>query len=175
MIEFIHLTSGDGVVRAIPDDEIQRDFPAGPSPEVSLMTTWLKSLGAVVAGFLTAAVVVLLLTWLSALVLFGGEMTARPTPGYLAFNLSYSFVAAVLGGWVSARLAPRAPVWHAVAVTAVMVFLASGGGDGSTAMGVPGWYGTAIQFFIPVGAVFGGLLHARSGTRGNPAGPGVSG
>lgn len=139
------------------------------------MTRWLKSLGAVVAGFLTAAVVVLLLTWLSALALFGGEMSARPTPGYLGFNLTYSFGAAVLGGWVSARLAPRAPVWHAVAVTAVMVFLASGGGDGSTAMGVPEWYGTAIQFFIPVGAVFGGVLYARSGVRDHKAGSGESG
>lgn len=131
------------------------------------MPTFVKSAGAVVAGFASATVTVLVLTWITVLAFFGGDMTAEPAPPYLAVNLSYSFAAAVLAGWLAARLAPRKPFSHAVAV-AVLVFLLSLGGSGAEAEGasqVPSWYGTVLTTVMPVGALLGGWLR----TRGTPA------
>lgn len=127
------------------------------------MPTFLKSAGAVAAGFAAAFVTVLVVTWLAVLVFFRGDMTADPTPPYLAVNLAYSFGAAMLGGWVAARLAPRRPFTHAVGV-ALLIFLLSLGGSGAEAegaSGVPSWYGTVLTTVMPVGALLGGWLRAR--------------
>lgn len=128
------------------------------------MPTFMKSAGAVAAGFAAAFVTVIVLTWLVVLAFFGGDMAADPTPPYLAVNLTYSFGAAVLGGWTAARLAPDRPFTHGVAV-ALLIFLLSLGGSGAEAeggSGVPAWYGTVLTAVMPVGAVLGGWIRTRT-------------
>lgn len=128
------------------------------------MPAILKSVLAVLAGLATAIIMVMLLTLAAVFVFFGGDMTADPTPPYLAVNIAYSFGAAVLGGWVTARLAPAREFTHAVAA-AVVIFLLSFAGTGAEAeanSAVPGWYGTALAALGPTGMVLGGWLGART-------------
>lgn len=128
------------------------------------MPAFLKSVLAVVAGLAASVVTVVVLTWLAVLLFFGGDMSAEPTPLYLALNVAYSFGAAVLGGWVAARLAPRRGLAHAVAA-AVAILLLSFGGSGAEAegaSGVPSWYGTVLSVLAPTGVLLGGWLRVRS-------------
>lgn len=124
------------------------------------MLTALKSIGAVLVGLATGMLVVVALTYVAALILFEGDLTAPPTPGYLLFNIAYSFLAATLAGWLAARLAGWRPLAHAAGVAVLMVALSSAGGSGP-GEGVPAWYGQALTVLMPVGALFGGWLRAR--------------
>jgi len=65
---------------------------------------WTKSFGAVLAGLASGAVLVMALTLAATLLFFGGDFSSPPTRPYLVLNLTYSFGAAVLAGWVAA--------WH---------------------------------------------------------------
>jgi hypothetical protein len=105
--------------------------------------------------------VIMALTYLAALVLFEGDLTAPPTGPYLVLNVGYSFGAATLAGWLAGRLAGSRPLVHAAGVAVLIVLLSSGGGGGA-APGVPGWYGPALTVLMPIGALFGGWLRARS-------------
>ena len=134
----------------------------------------LRSVAAVVLGMLAATVTVMVLTWLAVLLMLGGDMTAAPTTPYLAVNLAYSFGAAALGGWVTARIAARRPVLHAAILAALMLVL-TGFGDGSPEPGVPAWYAPAIGALGAVGALAGGLLRrhgVRSKAPATPRSPG---
>ena len=132
------------------------------------MRAVLRGLGAVFAGLVTGMVVVMGLTYLAVLVLFEGDMTAPPTGPYLALNVGYSFAAAVLAGWLAARLAGSRPWVHAGGVAGVMAILSLGGGS-SPGVGVPGWYGPALTLLMPVGALLGGWVRARSAEDPAPA------
>ena len=132
------------------------------------MKSWLQSVGAVLAGLVAGTVVVMALTYAAAVVLFQGDLTAPPTPAYLALNLTYSFGAAGLAGWLAGRLAPRMPLAHASAVAVVMLLmslLGGGSGESVSASGVPAWYGPVLTVLMPFGALSGGWLLARSASR----------
>ena len=121
-------------------------------------------------GLALGAGVVMALTYAAAVILFQGDLTAPPTPAYLVLNLTYSFGAAALAGWVAGRLAPRMPLGHAAAVAGVMIMMSlggSGGGEPPSVNGVPTWYGPVLTALMPVGALLGGWLNARGASR-NP-------
>jgi hypothetical protein len=132
------------------------------------MLAVLKGIGAVLVGLTTGMVVVMVLTYLAALILFEGDLTAPPTQPYLVLNIAYSFSAATLAGWLAARLAGSKPLVHAAGVAALILVLSSGGGS-SPGVGVPEWYGLALTVLMPVGALFGGWLRARSANERAPA------
>ncbi|HYO46050.1 MAG TPA: hypothetical protein VEY33_05120 [Gemmatimonadota bacterium] len=72
----------------------------------------MRSVLAVLGGFAAMAVVVIVATVLFAQLLYPDADPARPptpTGAWLAVNFAYSLGAAVLGGWLAAYLAPRAP------------------------------------------------------------------
>lgn len=125
-----------------------------------VVTNVLRSVGSVVAGLAAATMAVVVLTWVAVGLMLGGDVTAAPTGPYLAVNLGYSFLAAVLGGWVAARIAAHRPLLHAGIVGAVMLLLALGGEapDGRT----PAWYGTVIGVIGATGALTGGWVRARA-------------
>ena len=50
----------------------------------------------------------------------GAAGMPKPTAPYLVGNLVLSFAAAMIGGWITLRLAPRAPQGHALALAAVV-------------------------------------------------------
>jgi len=125
------------------------------------MRAALRGVGAVLAGLVTGMVVVVALTYLATLILFGGDMNAPPTSPYLAFNIAYSFAAAMLAGWLAARLAGSRPLVHAAGVAALMLILSSGGGGSPDSL-APEWYGPALMVLMPVGALLGGWILGRS-------------
>jgi len=125
------------------------------------MITVLKSIGAVLVGLVTGMVVVMALTYLAAHLFFEGDLTAPPTQPYLVVNIAYSFGAAALAGWLAARLGGSRPLAHASGVALLILLLSSGGGSNPGA-GVPDWYGPALAALMPLGALLGGWLRARS-------------
>jgi len=133
----------------------------------------LRSIGAVLAGFVVMAVTIMVGTIaLTAALIPGGIATMRPPQsgtvapsGYLAANLALSFLAAVLGGYLTVRLAASAPVIHALALGTLlmimgMVTVAQAGDAGSSA-GQPSWYPWVITTLGVVGVMAGGMLRAR--------------
>lgn len=128
----------------------------------------LKSVGAVLAGFLAATVLVMAATLVATSLMLppsGPGMMPEPTPTYLAVNLAYSVGAAVAGGWLAARLAGRAPLGHGMALGTILLVLGlvaaalpSDGTKGSQ----PGWYLYAVALLGWIGATAGGMLRARA-------------
>jgi hypothetical protein len=88
---------------------------------------------------------------------------AAPSAAYLVANLAVSMGAAVLGGWLTARLAPRAALVHVVVLALVLLAMSvapSLGGRGP-APGQPGWYAAAIAIVGVAGVLAGGWIRAR--------------
>lgn len=129
----------------------------------------LRSLGAVVAGFVVATIIVLLSTVIAVKLMLppaGPGMMPEPTGSYLAVNLGCGFLAAIVGGWLAARVAPKAPLGHAMTVGTIMLVLglatAAMESDG-TAGNQPGWYLYALSVLGWIGASIGGLMRSRQG------------
>jgi hypothetical protein len=128
-----------------------------------------RSFLAVLAGYLTLALAVVLLTPVAVWLFIPAEMLKRQPPAYtqayIVANFVYSFVAASLGGWVTARLAPKAPLPHAGALAAMMMLFAVSdivaGGASASARNQPAWYGWAIALTGVVGALLGGWVRAH--------------
>lgn len=123
----------------------------------------MRSVLAVVAGFAAMAVIVIVATIVLAALLHpeaeGGPTT--PTSAWLAVNFAYSFAAAALGGWVTARLAPRAPFGHAVALAALALAFALPGIVGGAQPGQPAWYPPVLAALALAGILIGGRFAAR--------------
>ena len=123
----------------------------------------LRSVGSVVAGYAVMVVLVMLGTFALAAALIPGGMGAMrermksgqpmpaPSATYLASNLALSLAAAVVGGWVTLRLAQRAPAGHlgALCVVLVVMGVVSARMPGSELQ--PGWY----RFAIPLVGIAG--------------------
>lgn len=127
-----------------------------------MIGTALKSVGAVLAGLIAGMSVVVVLTMAATALLFDGDWSAPPTGPYLAVNLLYSFAAAMLAGWVAGKLAGSRPVAHAAGVAILMVVLSLGGSGDDPQPGVPTWYGPSLLILMPLGALAGGGIRARS-------------
>jgi hypothetical protein len=116
----------------------------------------LRSLTAVVAGFLVVVVLILVTTpILVRLLLQPGQ---RPTAAYLIANLLTGFAFAGVGGWVAARLAPRAPLVHVGIMGAIVlgVGLVTAAQGGAARSGQPAWYAWALPFVGAAGVLVGG-------------------
>ena len=125
-------------------------------------TTTLKSIGAVIAGFITVAV---LSVATDAALEAVGILPPQSNPGayvawMLAFALFYRSVYTIVGGYVTARVAPRNPMKH---VVALMVL----GGFGGIAGAISGWhlgnhwYPIALAATGPLFVWLGGVVIVR--------------
>jgi hypothetical protein len=83
----------------------------------------IRSILAVIAGYLAMAIVVVILTMLCVAIFH--LQSGHPTPVYLALNMAYSLAAAALGGWITARIAGRSPIAHGIALGAVILALSA--------------------------------------------------
>ena len=123
----------------------------------------LNSVLAVLGGFVVMAVVVVVTTALAAQALIPGGMKAMTVPGasipraYLAANLGCSAVAALFGGALTARIANRAPLYHGLALAALMVVMSAvsmrQAGDRQ-----PRWYQVTLMTAMPVLALLGAWI-----------------
>lgn len=126
-----------------------------------------RSVGAVLAGFVAATIIVLVSTLIAVALMLppaGPGMMPEPTGSYLAVNLFCGLLAAIFGGWLAARLARRAPLGHAMAVGTIMLVLglavAAMESDGTSGR-QPGWYLYALPLIGWIGASLGGVLRSR--------------
>ncbi|MEH1129871.1 hypothetical protein [Micromonospora sp. CPCC 206061] len=128
--------------------------------------TW-RSVGAVVAGLLLITLLsVVTDTVLETTGIFPSLKEQREhgltTPWMLLLALGYRLVYTAAGGYLTAVLAPRRPVRHAVALGVVGMVL---GAAGAVVTGgwdlVPVWFSVAAVVTTPPLAWFGGWLRSR--------------
>ena len=130
----------------------------------------MRSILCVVAGF-----VVMMAVWMAATAaateliveggLFGaatGPRSALP-PEYFAANLLMSAMGAMLGGWVTARLAPSAEMAHVLALAGLMILMSLPGllGYGESQVAQPQWYIYGLPILCVSAAILGGWLRSR--------------
>jgi len=116
---------------------------------------------ALVAGYATMAVLVIVLTALL------GKLTpdwvaeqGKPRPAYIFVNLGYSFLAAAAGGYVTAWLAAANPLYHVLALGIAVLALAAL--SALQARGKqPIWYALTLVALTPLGVLAGGLVRLR--------------
>jgi N-acetylglucosamine-6-sulfatase len=124
------------------------------------MKAALRSVASIVGGFVVAAVLVMLVTYVASLALVPGfrqDPMAPPTAPYLVANVFGSFLAAVAGGWLAATLAARAPLMHAGGLGLLMLGMTVASG-GEPAPGQPAWYPMTVAVLAALGALAGGGL-----------------
>ena len=121
----------------------------------------LRTFLALAAGFVTMALLVMVITALLAKLTPGwvGE-PGKPNPGYVFVNLGYSFLAAAAGGYVTAWVAAANPLIHVLALGIVVLAIA--------ALSVlqskgeqPIWYQLTLVALTPLGVLAGGLVRLR--------------
>ncbi|MDQ6893021.1 MAG: hypothetical protein M3167_10120 [Acidobacteriota bacterium] len=131
-----------------------------------------RSILAVVAGFAAMSLLVVIATAVAIRLNPGGRGPVHaPTPTYLVVNLCYSALAAVLGGFLAALLAGRAPLVHAGVLAAVVVAMSLVSMKRYAGQ-QPMWYQITLLVLMPTFVLCGGLLLAAvatsSGVRGAP-------
>ncbi len=128
----------------------------------------LRSTGAIVAGFLSVAVLSLatdqVLHMLDVYPPWGEPM--RDTGDNL-LALFYRSVYAVIGGYITARLAPAAPMRHALILGSIGTVLSALGAYAAIAVDMgPAWYPLALVVSaLPLTLVGGRLGHGPQTTR----------
>jgi hypothetical protein len=136
--------------------------PGGPRPAV---LTWLLSLLAVLAG--VVVVVAFSMAMDMAVVKLGlfPAPPVRPPDGLFLEPLVYRSALAVLGAYITARLAPRAPVVHALVLGGLGVAVSLTGAvmtAGRTDLG-PAWYSWALVISTLPLTWLGGVLARKAG------------
>jgi hypothetical protein len=120
-----------------------------------------RSAGAVVAGLLA---IVVLSTAADAVLHAAGvypPFPQRMADGLFALATAYRIVFGVAGCWLTARLAPRNPLRHALALGGIGTVVATAGAAAMWEYG-PGWYSVAIILISFPCAWAGARLHTRT-------------
>lgn len=136
------------------------------------MTPFIRSVLSVLGAFFVVAVLVGLTTTIAARLMSGSAgPDAEPSMPFLAVNLTYSVVFAIVGGYVAATVSDHSPLRHAAALSVFMMLLGLTSwmlNGRQPAPGQPDWYPWAINILVPPTAVLGGILvmrRTRSQTR----------
>ncbi len=113
---------------------------------------------ALAAGFLAMALIVGLVTALLVkLVPDWVGNTGQPRPGYIVVNLGYSFIAAAVGGYVTAWIARGNPLIQVLALALIVLLLSA-----LSALQLRGqqpiWYQLVLVALSPAGVFTGGYI-----------------
>lgn len=121
----------------------------------------LRSFWALLAGFATMELLIAAVTLLLLRGTSGWAGTpSRPSPAYVTANLSCSFLAAVVGGYVCAWMAVNGSL-HTVLTLAIVV-LVFGAISALQVRGLrPAWYQVAQMVVCALGVMAGGLLRLK--------------
>ena len=119
-----------------------------------------RSLAAVLAGLIVAVVMVIMLSWLAAVIVDQPE-SGPPTRAYLALNLLGGALAGMAGGATAAWMAPHTPRGHAYILAAVILLLSLPGLFSAPLPGQPSWYPLALSVLGPASVVIGGVIALR--------------
>lgn len=156
----------NGVRARRPDNSIGAPGPvamlAGTIGELRVII--FKRIGAILAGFLLIA----LLGFITDSILQHLEILPIPTenkfePRHSLLALSYHLLFVLVGGFVTARLAPDRPIAHAVALGVLGVAFSTLGLIAIITQDLaPAWYGWALMVFsVPVTWAGGKLAELR--------------
>ena len=124
----------------------------------------LRSIGAVVLGYVVLALITIVGTSIAARLLLprrAGAPAGSPpvlTPSYLTANLTVSTLAAVVGGYVTARMAPGRSMVHVAVLALLILALSAMSARAPPSAGQPGWYNRILPLLGLVGVVVGGVL-----------------
>ena len=125
------------------------------------MTNVVHGFLALLAGFATMAIVVIVVTAAlqkSVPAWVGTE--ARPRPAYVAVNMGYLFLAAAAGGYVTAWIASLGPLRAVLALSIIVLVLGAISALESKGR-QPLWYQMAVLIITSLGVVAGGLVRLR--------------
>jgi hypothetical protein len=133
----------------------------------------MKSVLAVVAGFVFTVVVTLALDVLMSKIGMFSKNVVDVTTGAWLIAVAYRFVVGTAGAWITAKFAPRRPLFHALILGAIGSAIGLAGLvlamiKGPT-MG-PLWYAFAVLITILPGAYIGGRL-VKEETASDPKSP----
>ena len=122
---------------------------------------WRRT-GAVLAGFLTLAALSLGTDELLHVLRVYPPWGPLRSPGLNALALSYRLVYGVAGGYVTARLAPYAPMHHAVILGIVGSVLSAVGAIVTIPLNLgPAWYPLALVITALPTSAAGGVLYSK--------------
>jgi len=127
----------------------------------------LRSAGAVIAGILVNVILAFIADEiLHRLGVFPPWGVVTYAAGPFALATAYRCVFGVLGAYVTARLAPRAPMWHALLLGWLGVFISSVGVVANIVKPLgPMWYAVALAVVALPLAWLGGWLAVRAESR----------
>jgi hypothetical protein len=111
--------------------------------EAAQPATWRRSVIAVVAGLLTNIIPAVAIDAILHATGIYPPMGERMSDGLFAFASSYRVVAAIVGGYVTARLSPSRPVMHVLVLAGIGIVLSSAGAIAMWDAG-PAWYSLGI-------------------------------
>lgn len=123
----------------------------------------LRSIAAVVVGFFSVALLSLatdqILHMLNVYPPWGQPMYE---PGLNLLALSYRMLFAVVGGYITARLAPAAPMRHVWILAIIGLIAGSAGAIAAISMADfgPNWYPIALAISAVPTTWLGGVLHS---------------
>lgn len=130
------------------------------------MHPWLRSVLAILGGFVVMVAIVLVTTAIAVPAMH--VAMGHPTRSYLAVNLACSFAAATAGGFLAARIAGRSPFGHGIALALLLV--AMSGVSAAQSWGQqPHGYLVALAAGSPLFCILGAWWQAarrRQGARG---------
>lgn len=116
---------------------------------------------ALAAGFLAIALLVAVMTaLLNKLTPSWVTESTHPEPGYIFVNLGYSFLAAAVGGYITAWIAGHNPLIHVLALAIAALLLAALSALQHRGQ-KPIWYLLALVAIMPIGVFAGGLIRLR--------------
>ena len=128
---------------------------------------WLRSIAAVFVGFL--AVVVLSLgtdELFHVLQVYPPWDKPMPQPELNLLALSYRLIYTVLGGYITARLAPHAPMRHVWVLAIIGLVMGTAGAIATIPMNLgPAWYPIALAVTAVPCTWLGGALYRKTLTR----------
>jgi hypothetical protein len=116
---------------------------------------------ALLAGYATIALLVIAITALLTRLTPGWVgKEGRPMPAYAFFNLSYSFLAAAAGGYVTALIAAGNPLVNDLVLALVALAMSALSAIQSRGK-LPIWYALTLVAIMPLGVLAGGLVRLR--------------
>lgn len=133
----------------------------------------LRRIAAIVIGlgFMAATTAVWMIV-ANATLLPGGPGIAKPSAvrmaAYLYVNLAVCGVGAILGGWLTARIAPSSPYAHSAVLAAIVALISVPSATGAPAPHQPQWYPAALGLIAVLGVLLGGKLRAAAASADGP-------
>ncbi len=121
----------------------------------------LHAFVALLAGYATVALlIVFIAALLTRLTPRWAGVKDRLRPGYAFANLSYSFMAATAGGYVTAVIAAGNPLLNDLVLALVVLAMSALSAMQSRGK-QPIWYALTMVAIMPLGVLAGGLLRLR--------------